>query len=104
MVVSESNIPRRARASRATRDTLDVDVHASVTGSGVLISQKASPTGHKLSLDKRKREQTFQSDLPKHVLANHLPDPVCYRDIERFILKATKAIPLPRARMRNSLP
>jgi hypothetical protein len=33
-----------------------------------------------------KREQTFQSDLPKHVSADDLPDSICYRDIGLFIL------------------
>ncbi|THC96072.1 hypothetical protein EYZ11_004445 [Aspergillus tanneri] len=39
------------------------------------------------SLAKRKLGQTFQSDLPKHVSVDGLPDSVCYRDIELFYLK-----------------
>ncbi|EAL91115.2 conserved hypothetical protein [Aspergillus fumigatus Af293] len=66
-----------------------VQLWSAITGTrpGVLLPQKASQTGHKSSLGKRKREQTFQSDLPKHVSADDLPDSVCYRDIELFILK-----------------
>lgn len=66
-----------------------VQLWSAITGTrpGVLLPQKASQTGHKSSLGKRKREQTFQSDLPKHISADDLPDSVCYRDIELFILK-----------------
>jgi hypothetical protein len=66
-----------------------VQLWSAITGTrpGVLLPQKASQTGHKSSLGKRKCEQTFQSDLPKHVSADDLPDSVCYRDIELFILK-----------------
>ncbi|KAF5862593.1 hypothetical protein ETB97_011498 [Aspergillus alliaceus] len=54
-----------------------VQLWSAITGTrpGVLLPQKAS-------LGKRRRDQTFQSDLPKHVSADNLPDSVCYRDIE----------------------
>lgn len=55
------------------------------TRSGVLLPQKASLTNK--SLSKRKRDQTFQSDLLKHVSLNDLSNTICYRDIELFYLK-----------------
>ncbi|KAF7164504.1 hypothetical protein CNMCM6106_001022 [Aspergillus hiratsukae] len=66
-----------------------VQLWSAITGTrpGVLLPQKASQTGHKSSLGKRKGEQTFQSDLPKHVSADNLPDSICYRDIELFYIK-----------------
>lgn len=39
------------------------------------------------ALGKRKLDDTFQSDLPKHISLKDLPDSVCYRDIELFYLK-----------------
>ncbi|BCR90303.1 uncharacterized protein ACHE_60189S [Aspergillus chevalieri] len=109
---AERKIPRRTKK----KNTLDVDVFcvtyrhhwvhsryfrhgsmfiqfatiqlwSSVTGTrpGVLLPQRTSVD--KSTLGKRKRAQTFQSDLPKHVLLNDLPDTVCYRDIELFYLK-----------------
>lgn len=64
-----------------------IQLWSSVTGTrpGVLLPQRTSVD--KSTLGKRKRAQTFQSDLPKHVLLNDLPDTVCYRDIELFYLK-----------------
>jgi hypothetical protein len=66
-----------------------VQLWSAITGTrpGVLLPQKAFQTGQESSLGKRKGEQTFQSDLPKHVSAADLPDSVCYRDIELFYLK-----------------
>ncbi|EAW15512.1 uncharacterized protein NFIA_048490 [Aspergillus fischeri NRRL 181] len=66
-----------------------VQLWSAITGTrlGVLLPQKASQTGQQSSLGKRKRKETFQSDLPKHVSADDLPDSVCYGDIELFILK-----------------
>ena len=65
-----------------------VQLWSSITGTrpGVLLPQKAS-FAENSSLGKRKRDQTFQSDLPKHVSLDDLPDTVCYRDIELFYLK-----------------
>lgn len=65
-----------------------IQLWSSITGTrpGVLLPQKAS-LADKSSLGKRKRDQTFQSDLPKHVSLDHLPDTICYRDIELFYLK-----------------
>ncbi|KAK2801732.1 hypothetical protein FQN50_007647 [Emmonsiellopsis sp. PD_5] len=59
-----------------------VQLWSAITGTrpGVLLPQKAS-------LGKRKQDQTFQSDLPKHVSVDDLPASVCYRDIELFYLK-----------------
>lgn len=51
----------------------------------MLLPQKASLED--TSLGKRKRDQTFQSDLPKYVSVDDLPASVCYRDIELFYLK-----------------
>jgi hypothetical protein len=64
-----------------------VQLWSAITGTrpGVLLPQKASLSD--TSLDKRKRDQTFQSDLPKYVSVDDLPSSVCYRDIELFILK-----------------
>ena len=65
-----------------------IQLWSSITGTwpGVLLPQKAS-LADKSSLGKCKRDQTFQSDLPKHVSLDDLPDTICYRDIELFYLK-----------------
>ncbi|KAJ0415015.1 hypothetical protein BJY00DRAFT_327273 [Aspergillus carlsbadensis] len=103
----EHVLPAERKISRRTKNknTLDVDVfyhfrHGSmiiqfatiqlwsaITGTrpGVLLPQNASLAD--TSLGKRKRDKTFQSDLPKHVSVDDLPASVCYRDIELFILK-----------------
>jgi hypothetical protein len=63
-----------------------VQLWSSITGTrpGVLLPPKISLPGN-LSLGKRKRDPTFQSDLPKYVSVNDLPDTVCYREF--FYLK-----------------
>ncbi|THC90248.1 hypothetical protein EYZ11_010294 [Aspergillus tanneri] len=61
-------------------------VHYYRDSTGVLLPQDASPAARP-SLGKRKQEVSSQSDLPKHVSVDTLPDPVCYRDIELFYLK-----------------
>ncbi|KAI2758249.1 hypothetical protein DTO006G1_6765 [Penicillium roqueforti] len=64
-----------------------VQLWSAITGTrpGVLLPQDTSP-GNPV-LGKRKRDDTFQSDLPKHISLKDLPDSVCYRDIELFYLK-----------------
>jgi hypothetical protein len=64
-----------------------IQLWSAITGTrpGVLLPQNASLAD--TSLGKRKRDKTFQSDLPKHVSVDDLPASVCYRDIELFILK-----------------
>lgn len=65
-----------------------VQVWSAITGTrpGVLLPQDTSSPGNPV-LGKRKRDDTFQSDLPKHISLKDLPDSVCYRDIELFYLK-----------------
>jgi hypothetical protein len=60
---------------------------SAITGTrpGVLLPPKVSLPG--TSLGKRKRDQTFQSDLPQYSSVDDLPASVCYRDIELFYLK-----------------
>ncbi|PYH89774.1 hypothetical protein BO71DRAFT_464394 [Aspergillus ellipticus CBS 707.79] len=80
---AERKVPRRMK-----KNTLDVDLWSAITGTrpGVLLPQKASKADRS-PLGKRKLDQTFQSDIPKHVSVDDLPDFVCYRDIELFYLK-----------------
>ncbi|KUL81536.1 hypothetical protein ZTR_10660 [Talaromyces verruculosus] len=63
---------------------------SSITGTrpGILLPQKAYLPNN-TSLGKRKRDPTFQSDIPQYLpaKANVLPDSVCYEDIELFYLK-----------------
>jgi hypothetical protein len=40
-----------------------------------------------LRVGKRKRDQSFKSDLPQRVSIDDLPKTVCYRNIELFYLK-----------------
>ncbi|KAJ5473965.1 hypothetical protein N7475_003531 [Penicillium sp. IBT 31633x] len=65
-----------------------VQLWSAITGTrpGVLLPQDTSSPGTP-ALGKRKRDDTFQSDLPKHISLKDLPDSVCYRDIELFYLK-----------------
>lgn len=60
---------------------------SAITGTrpGVLLPPKVSLPG--TSPGKRKRHQTFQSDLPQYSSVDDLPASVCYRDIELFYLK-----------------
>jgi hypothetical protein len=64
-----------------------VQLWSAITGTrpGALLPQKASLSD--TSLDKRKGDQTFQSDLPKYVSVDDTPGSVCSRDIELFYLK-----------------
>ncbi|GKZ75057.1 hypothetical protein AnigIFM50267_002296 [Aspergillus niger] len=64
-----------------------IQLWSAITGTrpGVLLPQNVSLADKTLS--KRKRDQTFQSDLPKYVSVDNLPASVCYRDIELFYLK-----------------
>jgi hypothetical protein len=64
-----------------------IQLWSAITGTrpGVLLPQNASLAD--TSPGKRKRDKTFQSDLPKHISVDDLPASVCYRDIELFILK-----------------
>lgn len=63
---------------------------SSITGTrpGILLPQKAYLPNN-TSLGKRKRDPTFQSDIPQYLpaKANVLPDSVCYEDIELFYLR-----------------
>ncbi|KAI3193967.1 hypothetical protein CBS147311_8868 [Penicillium roqueforti] len=61
---------------------------SAITGTrpGVLLPQDTSSPSNPV-LGKRKRDNTFQSDLPKYISLKDLPDSVCYRDIELFYLK-----------------
>lgn len=52
----------------------------------VLLPQKVFLPNN-MSQGKRKRDLTFQSDLPQYMSADDLPNTVCYRDIELFYLK-----------------
>ncbi|EKV17642.1 hypothetical protein PDIP_30550 [Penicillium digitatum Pd1] len=65
-----------------------VQLWSAITGTrpGVLLPQDTSSPGTP-ALGKRKRDDTFQSDLPKHITLKDLPDSVCYRDIELLYLK-----------------
>jgi hypothetical protein len=65
-----------------------IQLWSSITGTrpGVLLPQKTS-LANTPSLGKRKRDEIFQSDIPKRVSLDDLPDTVCYRDIELFYLK-----------------
>ncbi|KAJ6045745.1 uncharacterized protein N7446_012609 [Penicillium canescens] len=65
-----------------------VQLWSAITGTrpGVLLPQDTLSPGNPV-LGKRKRDDTFQSDLPKHISLKDLPDSVCYRDIELFYLK-----------------
>ncbi|QQK41882.1 hypothetical protein Pdw03_4736 [Penicillium digitatum] len=65
-----------------------VQLWSAITGTrpGVLLPQDTSSPGNPV-LGKRKRDDTFQSDLPKHISLKDLPGSVCYRDIELFYLK-----------------
>jgi hypothetical protein len=65
-----------------------VQLWSAITGTrpGVLLPQDTSSPGNPV-LGKRKRDDTFQSDLPRHISSKDLPDSVCYRDIELFYLK-----------------
>ncbi|KAI3015039.1 hypothetical protein CBS147347_11311 [Aspergillus niger] len=64
-----------------------IQLWSAITGTrpGVLLPQNVSLADKTLS--KRKRDQTFKSDLPKYVSVDNLPASVCYRDIELFYLK-----------------
>ncbi|OJJ83717.1 uncharacterized protein ASPGLDRAFT_1491754 [Aspergillus glaucus CBS 516.65] len=90
---AERQIARRTKK----KNTLDVDVfcvtyrhhwiHSRYFRHGSMIIQFKASLADKSSLGKCKRDQTFQSDLPKHVSLDDLPDTICYCDIELFYLK-----------------
>lgn len=56
------------------------------TQPGMLLLQKAS-LANRLSLGKCMQGQTFQIDLPKHILLDDLLDTVYYHNIKLFYLK-----------------
>ena len=66
-----------------------INLWSSITGTrpGVLLPQEVATPASNSSLGKRKRDLTFQSDLPKYISLDHLPKTVCCRDIELFFLK-----------------
>lgn len=59
-----------------------------ITGTqpGVLLPQDTSLPSNPV-LGKHKQDDTFQSDLPKHISLKDLLDSVCYHNIELFYLK-----------------
>ncbi|KAH8696487.1 hypothetical protein BGW36DRAFT_360320 [Talaromyces proteolyticus] len=65
-----------------------IQLWSSITGTrpDVVLLQKAFLPNN-ISLGKRKRGLTFQSDIPQYMSANDLLGSVCYRDIELFYLK-----------------
>ncbi|KAN0079560.1 hypothetical protein V8E54_004774 [Elaphomyces granulatus] len=76
---AERKISRRMKK----KSTLDVDVFCIIYRHHW---EAATPASNS-SLGKRKRDLTFQSDLPKYISLDDLPKTVCYRDIELFFLK-----------------
>ncbi|KAL4911944.1 hypothetical protein BDW62DRAFT_215397 [Aspergillus aurantiobrunneus] len=64
-----------------------IQLWSAITGTqpGVFLPQKASLAD--TSVGKYKRNQTFQSNLPKYILIDDLPASVCYCDIKLFYLK-----------------
>jgi hypothetical protein len=64
-----------------------INLWSSITGTRLLPQEAATPASNS-SLGKRKRRDlTFQSDLPKYISFDDLPKTACYRGIELFFLK-----------------